>query len=72
MVMAMIFGAHLLPFSWLYRSVSYLVLSIVISFTALAVGIFFSSTVVAAMMLAFEILLVFLLVIENKGIESTV
>lgn len=72
MVMAMIFGAHLLPFSWLYRSISYLVLSIVISFTALAVGIFFSSTVVAAMMLAFEILLVFLLVIENKGIESTV
>lgn len=71
MVMAMIFGAHLLPFSWLYRSVSYLVLSIVISFTALAVGIFFSSTVVAAMMLAFEILFVFLLVMENKRVETT-
>lgn len=71
MVMAMIFGAHLLPFSWLYRSISYLVLSIVISFTALAVGIFFSSTVVAAMMLAFEILFVFLLVMENKRVETT-
>lgn len=71
MVMAMIFGAHLLPFSWLYRSISYLVLSIVISFTALAVGIFFSSTVVAVMMLAFEILFVFLLVMENKRVETT-
>lgn len=71
MVMAMIFGAHLLPFSWLYRSISYLVLSIVISFTALAVGILFSSTVVAAMMLAFEILFVFLLVMENKRVETT-
>lgn len=71
MVMAMIFGAHLLPFSWLYRSISYLVLSIVISFTALAVGIFFSSTVVAAMMLAFETLFVFLLVMENKRVETT-
>lgn len=71
MVMAMIFGAHLLPFSWLYRSISYLVLSIVISFTALAVGIFYSSTVVAAMMLAFEILFVFLLVMENKRVETT-
>lgn len=71
MVMAMIFGAHLLPFSWLYRSISYLVLSIVISFTALAVGVFYSSTVVAAMMLAFEILFVFLLVMENKRVETT-
>ena len=30
MVYAMVFGAHLLPFSWLYQSKSYLILSIII------------------------------------------
>lgn len=66
MVMAMIFGAHLLPFAWLYRSVSYLILSIIIPLAALAVGIFFSSLAVAIMMLVFVLLFVVLLVIENK------
>lgn len=70
MVMAMIFGAHLLPFSWLYRSKSYLLLSILIPLAALAVGIFFSALGVALMMLAFELLFVFLLVVENKAVEK--
>ena len=30
MVYAMVFGAHLMPFSWLYQSKSYLILSIII------------------------------------------
>lgn len=39
MVIAMIFGAHLLPYSWLYKSKSYMVFAIVIPFLALLLGI---------------------------------
>lgn len=35
MILAIIFGAHLLPYSWLYKSRAYLVLSILIPFLAL-------------------------------------
>ena len=38
MVLAMIFGAHLMPFSWMYSSKSYLVLSIAIPILALVLG----------------------------------
>jgi hypothetical protein len=38
MIIAVIFGAHLLPFSWLYRSRAYLVMSVVISLGATALG----------------------------------
>ncbi len=43
MVLAMIFGAHLFPYGWLYRSTSYMVLSVLIPIAALIVGIKFSS-----------------------------
>lgn len=66
MVLAMIFGAHLLPFSWLYRSTSYLVLSILISLAALGVGLFFSPLAVAGLLVVFEVVFVFLLMHENK------
>jgi len=38
MIIAVIFGAHLLPFSWLYRSRAYLVMSVVIAIGATALG----------------------------------
>lgn len=70
MVMAMIFGAHLLPFSWLYRSRSYLVLSIIIPLTALGIGIFYTPLIIAGMMVVFELLFVILLINENKHINK--
>ena len=38
MILAMIFGAHLLPFSWLYKSRAYLIMSIIIPLAMLIVG----------------------------------
>jgi len=38
MIIAVIFGAHLLPFSWLYRSSAYRVMSVIIPLGAVALG----------------------------------
>ncbi|MGN1229255.1 MAG: DUF7010 family protein [Prevotella sp.] len=69
MVYAIIFGAHLMPYSWLYRSRSYLVLSIAVPILALLVGLFFPPYILAIVMFVVEILFVFLLVYENKRRE---
>ena len=67
MILAMIFGAHLLPFGWLYQSKSYTILSIVIPIFALIVGLNFPTYVVAEFMIAVEIIFSLLLIIEvNK------
>lgn len=66
MVIAMIFGAHLLPYGWLYKSKSYMVFSIAIPILALLVGLKFEPYMLAAMMIVIEILFSFCLVGENK------
>jgi hypothetical protein len=66
MVIAMIFGAHLLPYGWLYKSKSYMALSVVIPILALVVGLMFEPYILAAMMLLIEILFSLLLFIEIK------
>lgn len=66
MVITIIFGAHLMPYSWLYRSKTYMVLSIVIPIAALIVGLSFAPYMLAIMMIAFEIVFSILLIIENK------
>ena len=70
MVYAMIFGAHLMPFSWLYRSRSYMVLSIAVPILALVVGLSFPPFILAVVMLVVEILFVFLLAYENRKISK--
>lgn len=66
MVYAMVFGAHLLPYSWLYKSVGYRVFAIVIPIAALVIGCLYSATVVAMVMLVFELVFVGVLNFENK------
>ena len=66
MVYAMIFGAHLMPYSWLYQSRSYLILSILIPILALLVGLTQTHAVLAEMMLGIEVLFSLALVGENK------
>lgn len=66
MVYAMIFGAHLMPFSWLYQSKSYLVLSIVIPILSLVIGIYFPPFVLALIMVVTESLFSLLLYRECK------
>ena len=70
MVYAMIFGAHLMPFSWLYRSRSYMVLSIAVPILALVVGLSFPPFILAVVMLVVEFLFVFLLAYENRKISK--
>ncbi len=66
MVYAMIFGAHLLPYGWLYQSKTYYVFSVVISFAVLLLGLYCSSVAIAIFMLIAEIIFCFCLVIENN------
>lgn len=69
MVYAMIFGAHLMPYSWLYRSPSYMVLSVLVPILALMLGLSFPPYVLAAGMLVVEVSFVLLLAVENKSLE---
>ncbi len=66
MVLAIIFGAHLLPFGWLYKSKSYMVLSIVIPIAALIIGLNYNAAIVSSIMIIFEIIFSILLFIEIK------
>lgn len=70
MVLAIIFGAHLMPFGWLYQSKSYMVLSIIIPVTVLIIGINYSALIISIVMVLFEILFCILLLIENKKLNS--
>lgn len=67
MIIAMIFGAHLLPFSWLYKSKSYVIFAVLIPIVALFIGLNFAPYVVALVMLGIEILFSINLIIEIKN-----
>lgn len=69
MVIAMIFGAHLLPYSWLYKSRSYLVFSIAVPILALIVGLNFEPYVLAALMIIIEILFSGSLILEDRKLN---
>lgn len=66
MVYAMIFGAHLLPYGWLYQSKNYYVLSILITLAVFLLGIYTPPFFIAIFMLITEIIFCILLIIENK------
>lgn len=68
MIIAMIFGAHLLPYSWLYKSKSYMVFAILIPIISLIIGVKFEPYVIAAMMLGIEIIFSICLILENRKI----
>ena len=70
MVYSMIFGAHLMPFSWLYQSKSYLVMSIVIPILSLIVGLLYPPFVLAILMVAIETLFSLCLYIEHTSSEK--
>lgn len=70
MVIAMIFGGHLLPYSWLYNSKAYMILSIIIPILSLIVGLNFANYILAIMMIIIEIIFSLLLAFENKNTIS--
>ena len=61
MVYAMVFGAHLLPFCWVYDSKAYLVISIVETVGALVLYFLLGSAAAAALIVLGEIILSVLL-----------
>lgn len=69
MVIAMIFGAHLLPFGWLYNSKSYMALAVIIPILSLIVGLNFENYILAIMMIIIEIVFSIMLYFENKKIK---
>nr|WP_240611365.1 hypothetical protein [Gardnerella vaginalis] len=68
MMYAMVFGAHLLPYSWLYKSKAYRVFAIIIPVLSLVLGNLFGGFVVAGTAAAVEIAFVFILRNELNGI----
>lgn len=68
MIIAMIFGAHLLPYAWLYQSRIYAIMSILIPFVALYVGTNYEVYVLAGLMIICEIIFSFILYLEVKVI----
>ena len=66
MVYAMIFGAHLMPYAWLYRSKVYLAMSIAVPILSLVLGLKFPPLVLATVMVVVEVLFAFLLHLECK------
>ena len=66
MVYAMIFGAHLLPYGWLYQSITYYVFSVIISIAVLILGLYCSTLIVAIFMMIVEVVFCCCLIIENK------
>ena len=68
MVYAMIFGAHLMPFSWLYQSKSYMVFSIVVPILSLIIGLLYPPYVLAAIMIVTEAVFSLCLIRECKSL----
>ena len=54
MVYAMVFGAHLLPYSWLYKSISYRIFAIIIPVLSLVIGCIFSALFIALTLILVE------------------
>ena len=70
MVYAMVFGAHLLPYSWLYKSLSYRIFAIAIPVVSLSVGCVFPAISVAGTMLIIEVIFVGALFVEVHKLNS--
>ena len=70
MIYAMVFGAHLLPFSWIYESRTYLVMSIVITIGSLAIGSIFGNVVMGVFLASCQIVTSVSLLFECRKNES--
>ena len=69
MLFAMVFGAHLLPFAWLYESKTYLVTSIVTTFGSMILSIFVPELYVGLFMIICQVVMSALLLIECKKLD---
>ena len=65
---AMVYGGHLLPYSWLYKSKAYAIFSIAITVGALITGLKFGESILAFIMVMTEIILSACLFIELRKV----
>lgn len=72
MVLAMIFGAHLMPYGWLYKSKTYISMSVFIPIVVLIIGLNFKPHIIAAIMILFEIVFSLLLIVEIKKLTNVI
>ena len=70
MLFAMVFGAHLLPYSWVYSSKTYLVMSIVLTLGSLIVCSIFGSVVMCIFVVICQVVTSTLLLIECRKNEA--
>jgi hypothetical protein len=70
MIIAMIFGAHLLPYSWLYKSGTYMAFAVLIPILSLIIGTNFEPYILAAAMAVTETVFSICLIAENRKILS--
>lgn len=66
MIYAIIYGAHLMPYGWLYKSKSYFIASVTIPVTALICAIYLSLASVALLVLIEDVLFCIGLWHENR------
>lgn len=66
MVSAMIFGAHLLPYAWLYSSKIYAIMSVIVPIVSLIIGSMFEVYILAILMIVFEMIFSYILSLEVK------
>ena len=71
MVFAMVFGAHLLPFGWLYESRAYYVAAVFIPVMALVVGHVLPLWALAAIMVVVEAVFALCLASESRQLDSS-
>lgn len=70
MVIAMIFGAHLLPYAWLYSSRIYAIMSVIVPIVSLIIGSMFEVYILAILMIVFEIIFSYILSLEVKKMNN--
>lgn len=70
MVLAMVFGAHLLPYGWLYSSRTYTVSAVIIPIAVLIVGVSYPPAAVAVTMLAVMVVFNAMLHLEVRNLPA--
>ena len=74
MLFAIVFGAHLLPFSWAYDNKAYVVIPIMETIGALGLGCIFGNRIMTAFMIIMQLVLCIILYVDvrkaNWKIES--
>ena len=72
MLFAMVFGAHLLPFSWLYDSKTYLVMSLVTTFGSMLISIFAGEVYVGFFMIICQVIMSVILLLECRKLDRDI